>query len=57
MVSLPLYKAQRRRAVFAAQAHARRRAVVALVLCLLGMVGAVVTVAREARLQGVEIPR
>ena len=55
VVSLPLYKAQRRRAVFAAQAHARRRAVVALVLCLLGMVGAVVTVAREVRLQGVEV--
>ena len=55
MVSLPLYKAQRRRAVLDAQAHARRRAVVALVLCLLGMVGAVVTVEREIRIQAVEV--
>ncbi len=54
MVSLPLYRAQRRRATIAAQKHARRRAVVALALCLAGIVGAVLTVEREVRIQAVE---
>jgi len=55
VVSLPLYKAQRRRAVLVAQAAARRRAVIALTLCLLGMVAAVVVLEREARIQAVEV--
>jgi hypothetical protein len=57
VVSLPLYRAQRRRAVLAAEKHARRRAVVAVVLCLAGIVGVVLTVEREVRMQRVEVSR
>ena len=57
MVSLPLYKAQRRRAAAAAQAAARRRTVIALALCLLGMVASVVVLDREARIQQLEMRR
>lgn len=55
IVSLALYKAQRRRAVIAAQAAARRRTMIAMVLCTLGLIGAVVTLEREARLQQLEV--
>lgn len=55
IVSLALYKAQRRRAVIAAQAAARRRTMIAVVLCTLGLIGAVVTLEREARLQQLEV--
>jgi hypothetical protein len=54
VVSLPLYRAQRRRATIAAQKHARRRAVVALVLAIAGIIGSIATVEREVRLQQVE---
>jgi hypothetical protein len=57
VVSLPLYKAQRRRAVLAAQAAARRRAVIAVILCLAGIVGAVLTVEREVQMQAREVRR
>lgn len=57
VVSLPLYRAQRRRAVLAAEKHARRRAVIAVALCLAGIVGAVMTVEREVRLQRLEVAR
>jgi hypothetical protein len=53
VVSLPLYRAQRRMT----QVAIRRRAVVALVLCLAGIVGTVLTVEREVRLQRVEVRR
>jgi uncharacterized membrane protein YidH (DUF202 family) len=57
VVSLPLYRAQRRRATIAAQNHARRRAVIAVMLCLAGIAGAVMTVEREVRLQAQEVRR
>jgi len=57
VVSLPLYRAQRRRATIAAQKHARRRAVIAVALCLAGIVGAVLTVEREVRIQAQEVRR
>jgi len=57
VVSLPLYRAQRRRATIAAQKHARRRTVVAVVLCLAGIVGAVLTVEREVQMQRLEARR
>ena len=44
MVSLAVYKAQRRRAVLAAQAAARRRTVIGLALCLLGLVACVAVI-------------
>jgi hypothetical protein len=43
--------------VLVAQAAARRRTVIALTLCLLGMVAAVVVLEREARIQSVEVRR
>jgi cation transporter-like permease len=57
VVSLPLYKAQARRAAAAAQAAAGRRAVICLALALLGMVAGVVALEREARIQQVEVRR
>ena len=51
MVSLAVYKAQRRRAVLAAQAAARRRAVISLALCLLGLVACVAVQEREMQIQ------
>jgi len=52
-----LRQAQARRAQSAAQAAARRRTVVALALCLLGMVASVVVVEREVQMQRVEVSR
>ena len=49
-----LRRDQQRRTAAAAQVAIRRRAVVALVLCLAGIVGTVLTVEREVRLQRVE---
>ena len=54
MVSLAVYRAQRRRAALAAQADARRRTVICLMLCLLGLVAGVVVREREAQMQMVE---
>ena len=51
MVSLAVYKAQRRRAVLAAQAAARRRTVISLALCLLGLVACVAVQERDAQIQ------
>ena len=48
---------QTHRAQAAAQAAAGRRAVIALTLCLLGMVASVVVLDREARIQAVEVRR
>ncbi len=56
-LALSLRQAQARRAQAAAQAAAGRRAVIALTLCLLGMVAAVVVLDREARIQAVEVRR
>jgi len=50
-------RAQVRRAEAAAAAVARRRTVVALALCLLGMVAGAVVVEREIQLQGQEVRR
>jgi len=50
-------RAEIRRAAAAAAADARRRTVVALTLCLLGMVAGAVVVEREAMLQGQEVRR
>ena len=51
MVSLAVYKAQRRRAVLAAQAAARRQAVISLALCLLGLVACVAVQERDTQIQ------
>lgn len=51
MVSLAVYKAQRRRAVLAAQAAARRRTVISLALCLLGLVACVAVQDRDVQIQ------
>ena len=51
MVSLAVYKAQRRRAVLAAQAAARRRTVICLALCLLGLVACVAVRERDLQVQ------
>ena len=51
MVSLAVYKAQRRRAVLAAQAAARRRTVISLTLCLLGLVACVAVQERDVQIQ------
>jgi hypothetical protein len=51
VVSLAVYKAQRRRAVLAAQAAARRRAVIGMALCLLGLVACVAVQERDAQVQ------
>jgi hypothetical protein len=48
-----VYRAKRRRAAIAAQAAARRRTVIALMLCLLGLVAAVAVQEREGRIQTV----
>jgi hypothetical protein len=52
-----IHRAQIRRAAAAAAADARRRTVIALVLCLLGMVAGAVVVEREVYLQGQEVSR
>ena len=51
MVSLAVYKAQRRRAVLAAQANARRRTVISLALCLLGLAACVAVQERDVQIQ------
>jgi hypothetical protein len=51
VVSFAVYKAQRRRAVLAAQAAARRRAVISLALCLLGLVACVAVQERDLQVQ------
>jgi hypothetical protein len=51
VVSLAVYKAQRRRAVLAAQAAARRRAVIGMALCLLGLVACVAVQERDLQVQ------
>jgi hypothetical protein len=51
VVSLAIYRRQRRRAVHAAQADARRRAVISLALCLLGLVACVAVQEREAQVR------
>jgi hypothetical protein len=57
VVSLAVYKAQRRRAVLAAQANARRRTVICLAICLLGLAAGVVAREREGQMQMVEVRR
>jgi hypothetical protein len=57
VVSLAVYKAQRRRAAIAAQANARRRTVISLALCLLGMVAAVAVQERGVQIQRMEVRR
>jgi len=52
-----LHRAQRRRIAAAAAADARRRTVMALALCLLGMVAGAVVVEREVQMQGQEVRR
>jgi hypothetical protein len=51
VVSLAVYKAQRRRAVLAAQAAARRRTVIAVTLAALGMVACVAVQDRDVQIQ------
>ena len=51
VVSLAVYKAQRRRAVLAAQAAARRRTVIAVALAVLGLVASVSVMGRDAQIQ------
>ncbi len=51
MVSLAVYKAQRRRAVLAAQANARRRTVIAVVLAVLGLLAGVAVQERDMQIQ------
>ena len=51
MVSLAVYKAQRRRAALAAQAAARRRTVISLALCLLGLAACVAVKERDLQIQ------
>ncbi len=51
MVSLAVYKAQRRRAVLAAQANARRRTVISLAFCLLGLLAVVAVQERDMQIQ------
>ena len=55
MVSFAVYKAQRRRAVLAAQAAARRRAVIGLALCLLGLMAGVAVQERDMQIQRLEM--
>ena len=50
VVSLPLYRAQRRRATLAAQANARRRTVVALVLVVAGLLATATALHRNTQL-------
>ena len=56
-LALSLRRAEIRRAAAAAAADARRRTVMALVLCLLGMVAGAVVMEREVMLQGQEVSR
>jgi hypothetical protein len=51
VVSLAVYKAQRRRAVLAAQAAARRRTVIAVALAALGLVACVAVQERDLQIQ------
>jgi hypothetical protein len=51
VVSLAVYKAQRRRAVLAAQANARRRTVIAVVLAVLGLLAGVAVQERDMQIQ------
>ena len=51
MVSLAVYKAQRRRAVLAAQANARRRTVIAVVLAVLGLLASAAVMGRDVQVQ------
>jgi len=57
VVSLAVYKAQRRRAALAAQAAARRRTVICMALCLLSLVAGVVARERDVQMQMVEVSR
>jgi hypothetical protein len=50
VVSLPLYRAQRRRATLDAQANARRRTVVALVLAIAGLLSTAAVLHRNTQL-------
>jgi hypothetical protein len=52
-----LRRDQQRRAAAAAKAAARRRAVIAVALCLLGMVAGAAVLGREIELQGMEVRR
>jgi hypothetical protein len=54
---MPLYRAQRRRAVLAAQTAARRRAVIAFLLCISGLITGALTLANEIRIQQQEMHR
>lgn len=56
-VSLPLYRAQRRRAVLAAEADARRRAVICIALMVLGLVMTGYTLQREYQIRQIEAVR
>lgn len=51
VVSLAVYKAQRRRAVLATQAAARRRTMIAVVLAVLGLLAGVAVHHRDAQMQ------
>jgi hypothetical protein len=53
VVSLAVYKAQRRRAVLTAQANARRRTVIAVVLAVLGLLAGVAVQERDMQVQPV----
>jgi len=55
VVSPAVYKAQRRRAVLAAQAAARRRTVICLALSLLGLVACVAVQERDVQIQMVKV--
>jgi hypothetical protein len=48
---MAVYKAQRRRAVLAAQANARRRTVISLAFCLLGLLAVVAVQERDMQIQ------
>ena len=48
---MAVYKAQRRRAVLAAQAAARRRAVIGLALAVLGLLASAAVMGRDAQVQ------
>ena len=48
---MAVYKAQRRRAVLAAQAAARRRTVIAVALAVLGLLASVSVMGRDAQIQ------
>jgi hypothetical protein len=48
---MAIYRRQRRRAVLAAQANARRRTVISLALCLLGLAACVAVQERDVQVQ------